>query len=172
MALASGMLPIADGSDMGGSLRNPGNFCNVVGLRPSPGRVPVYPAQLAWAGLSVLGPMARTVEDAALLLSAMAGPDARSPISLETPGERFAAPLERELPGRPHRLEPGPRRPARRPAGDGRARVRSAASSPTSAARSKRRSRTGAGADEVFKTLRAWTFSQGFAGLPDAALAA
>ena len=90
MALAAGMLPIADGSDMGGSLRNPGNFCNVVGLRPSAGRVPVYPTQLAWSQLSVLGPMARTVRDTALLLSAIAGPDPRSPIAIAEPGDRFA----------------------------------------------------------------------------------
>ena len=98
-ALAAGMLPIADGSDMGGSLRNPGNFCNVVGLRPSAGRVPVYPTQLAWSGLTVLGPMARTVGDAALMLSAIAGPDPRSPLSIAEPGGRFAAPLERDFRG-------------------------------------------------------------------------
>jgi len=98
-ALAAGMLPIADGSDMGGSLRNPGNFCNVVGLRPSIGRVPIYPAQLAWSGLSVLGPMARTVGDTALMLSAIAGPDPRSPIAIAEPGSRFGAPLERGFGG-------------------------------------------------------------------------
>src|SRR5690349_8214300 len=73
VALACGMLPIADGSDMGGSLRNPASFCNVVGLRPSPGRVPTWPASAAWSTLSVEGPMARSCADAALLLSAMAG---------------------------------------------------------------------------------------------------
>jgi amidase len=99
VALAAGMLPIADGSDMGGSLRNPASFCNVVGLRPSPGRVPAYPAPLAWSGLVVLGPMARSVGDCALLLSAMAGPDPRSPISLAEPGARFAPPLDRDFAG-------------------------------------------------------------------------
>src|SRR5690606_6654004 len=59
VALACGMLPIADGSDTGGSLRNPANFCNVVGFRPSPGRVPVYPAEVGWFPISVSGPMAR-----------------------------------------------------------------------------------------------------------------
>lgn len=98
-ALACGMLPIADGSDLGGSLRNPGNFNNVVGFRVSPGRVPNWPSQSAWFPLSVKGPMARTVGDVALLLSAMAGPDARAPISLDTPGEVFRAPLERDLRG-------------------------------------------------------------------------
>src|SRR5262252_969518 len=91
VALACGMLPIADGSDMGGSLRNPGSFCNVVGFRPSPGRVPTWPAADAWSTLSVDGPMARTVADVALTLSAIAGPDARSPLSLADPGRTFAA---------------------------------------------------------------------------------
>jgi amidase len=80
VALACGMVPIADGSDMGGSLRNPASFCNVVGLRPSPGRVPVWPAMAGWSTWNVDGPMARTVGDVALMLRAIAGPDARSPI--------------------------------------------------------------------------------------------
>ncbi|HKI74650.1 MAG TPA: amidase [Pseudomonadales bacterium] len=96
-ALASRMIPIADGSDTGGSLRNPANFCNVVGFRPSPGRVPRYPASVAWSPLSVTGPMARTVEDCALLLSAMAGPDPRSPIAIEQSGDIFRSPLERDV---------------------------------------------------------------------------
>jgi amidase len=99
VALACGMVPLADGSDFGGSLRNPPSFCNVVGLRPSPGRVPHWPARLAWQTLSVLGPMGRTVRDAALLLSVMAGPDPRSPISLPEPGDVFARPLERDFKG-------------------------------------------------------------------------
>jgi amidase len=97
VALACNMLPFADGSDMGGSLRNPASFCNVVGLRPSPGRVPVWPAAAAWSPLSVDGPMGRSVEDAALLLSAIAGPDCRSPISLNDAGLTFAAPLGRDF---------------------------------------------------------------------------
>src|SRR6185436_19130404 len=99
VALACGMLPIADGSDMGGSLRNPASFCHVVGLRPSPGRVPTWPAATAWSSLSVDGPMARSVADAALLLSAMAGPDDRSPIALRDPGAPFSAPLGRDFNG-------------------------------------------------------------------------
>jgi len=99
VALATGMVPIADGSDMGGSLRNPASFCNVVGLRPSPGRVPVWPAATAWSTLSVDGPMARNVADVALMLSAIAGPDPRSPIALDEPGSRFAAPLDRDVTG-------------------------------------------------------------------------
>ena len=97
VALACGMIPIADGSDTGGSLRNPANFCNVVGFRTSPGRVPVWPADAAWFPISVQGPMARTVEDTALLLSVMAGPDSRSPVSLTEPGEIFRRPLERDF---------------------------------------------------------------------------
>src|SRR5476649_1403592 len=99
VALACGMLPIADGSDMGGSLRNPASFCGVVGLRPSPGRVPIWPAANAWSTLSVDGPMARSVADAALLLSAIAGPDPRSPIALADEGCSFAAPLDRDVKG-------------------------------------------------------------------------
>jgi amidase len=93
-ALACRMVPLADGSDMGGSLRNPASFCNVVGFRPSPGRVPTWPAALGWATLAVQGPMARTVTDAAFLLSVIAGPDSRAPLSLESPGATFAPPLE------------------------------------------------------------------------------
>ena len=99
VALAAGMVPIADGSDMGGSLRNPAAFCNVVGLRPSPGRVPSWPDRLAGFGLGVPGPMARTVADCAAMLAAVAGPDARSPIALEEPGSRFALPLGRDWRG-------------------------------------------------------------------------
>jgi amidase len=99
VALACGMLPIADGSDMGGSLRNPASFCSVVGFRTSPGRVPRVPTNDAWSQLSVLGPMARTVEDCALFLSAIAGPDPRSPLSIHEPGSRFAEPLGRDSKG-------------------------------------------------------------------------
>lgn len=99
VALAAAMLPIADGSDMGGSLRNPASFNNVVGLRPTPGRVPRYPKADAWSVLSVDGPMGRTVQDVALMMSAIAGPDARSPISLEAPASTFANDLERDFAG-------------------------------------------------------------------------
>jgi amidase len=99
VAVACGMVPLADGSDMGGSLRNPANFCNVVGFRPSPGRVPVWPAKAGWATLTVQGPMARTVPDVALMLSVIAGPDPRSPISISEPGSLFSRPLAREFRG-------------------------------------------------------------------------
>jgi amidase len=99
VALACGMIPIADGSDLGGSLRNPAAFCNVVGFRTAPGRVPRWPAVVAWFPLSVDGPMARTVADTALLLSAIAGPDLRSPISIQESGSRFRGPLGRNFKG-------------------------------------------------------------------------
>ena len=97
VAVACGMLPFADGSDLAASLRNPGNYCNVVGFRPTPGRVPGWPLANAWDTLSTIGPMARTVSDAAFLLSAMAGPDARAPTSISEPGEIFSGRLERSF---------------------------------------------------------------------------
>lgn len=99
VALACGMVPLADGSDMGGSLRNPPNFCNVVGLRPSPGRVPNVPAPLGWFSFSVAGPVARNVADCAFFLSALAGFDPQSPISIDQPGAQFAQPLDRSFKG-------------------------------------------------------------------------
>jgi len=97
VALACGMVPIADGSDTGGSLRNPAAFCNVVGLRPSPGRVPSE--SNGWSPLSVSGPMARSVADVALFLSAIAGYDPRSPLAIPEDGARFRAPLDRDFKG-------------------------------------------------------------------------
>lgn len=96
-AVACGMLPFADGSDLAASLRNPGNYCNVVGFRPTPGRVPGWPAVDAWDTLSVIGPMARTVDDAAFLLSAMAGPDPRAPTCISEPGTLFSRSLKRDF---------------------------------------------------------------------------
>src|SRR6185295_14574581 len=97
VAVACGMLPFADGSDLAASLRNPGSYCNVVGFRPTPGRVPAWPAANAWNTLSVLGPVARNVSDAAFLLCAMAGPDPRAPVSIAEPGKAFLAPLKRDF---------------------------------------------------------------------------
>jgi amidase len=96
-AVASGLLPFADGSDLGSSLRNPASFCNVVGFRPTPGRVPNWPFPNAWDTLWSLGPIARTVEDAGLLFSAMAGPDPRAPTSHAEAGSHFARPLARSF---------------------------------------------------------------------------
>lgn len=99
-ALACGMLPLADGSDMGGSLRNPAAFCNVVGFRPSLGRVPAWPNAMAWQSrLGVEGPMARNVADCALLLSVLAGPDERDPLSLQDDPARFRDDLQHDFGG-------------------------------------------------------------------------
>jgi amidase len=85
------MTSIADGSDMGGSLRNPASFCNIVGLRPSFGRVPSWPTSTPWSGLGSSGAMARSVDDLALQMQVIAGPDDRVPISIDEPGDVFAA---------------------------------------------------------------------------------
>lgn len=81
--IAAGLLPVADGSDSGGSLRYPSSFCNTVGLRPTAGLVPADVPGSAWSPHSVLGPMARNSRDAALYLAAIAGPAPESPLSLE-----------------------------------------------------------------------------------------
>jgi amidase len=99
VALASGMACLADGSDLGGSLRNPAAFCSVVGLRTSAGRVPSWPASLGWSPLAVEGPMARSVADVALFLAAIAGPDPRAPLSISEPGAAFATSLGRDFKG-------------------------------------------------------------------------
>jgi amidase len=95
VALATGMGPLAQGSDLGGSLRTPAAFCGVVGFRTTPGLVPVYPRELAWDSLSVSGPMARTVADTALMLSVMAGPDDRAPLSYDVDPRVFPAAVRR-----------------------------------------------------------------------------
>jgi len=95
VALATGMGPLAQGSDLGGSLRTPAAFCGVVGFRTTPGLIPVYPADLGWDSLSVTGPMARTVGDVGLMLAAMAGPDDRAPLSYEVDTRRFTAAVKR-----------------------------------------------------------------------------
>src|ERR1700761_9404856 len=164
-ALACGMHPIGDGSDMGGSLRNPASFCNVVGFRPSPGRVPGWPALLGWSTMGVSGPMARTVADAALLLSVLAGPDPRSPIALETPGSRFAEPLH---------VDPAGLRVAFSPDLGGAVPVEPEVAAAVHAAaqvfgglggEGPARRPSLAGADEVFRTLRAWSFEATFGAL-------
>ncbi len=104
-ALAARMICLADGSDLGGSLRNPASFCNVVGLRPSPGRVPSWPLSDIGDMLGVDGPMARTVADVALLLAVLSGPDPRVPLALDAPPpaltgpEQVAGLLERDMRG-------------------------------------------------------------------------
>jgi amidase len=164
VALACGMVPIADGSDLGGSLRNPANYCNVVGFRTCPGRVPVWPTLTAWFPLSVKGPMARTVEDTALMLSVLAGPDPRAPISIAEPGSRFGRPLPRDFRG--VRLAWSPDfagLPVDR-------RVTSAIEKQRSTfeslgCRLEERLPDFAEADEVFKIWRAWDYEVAYAGL-------
>jgi amidase len=164
-ALAAGFVPLAEGSDMGGSLRNPAAFCNVVGLRPTPGRVPTWPAAMGWSQLSVQGPMGRTVADVALQLSVLAGPDPRVPISLSDDPAGFAAPLPDSLAGL---------RVAWAPDLGGRVTVDPAITSvlASSAAAFAELGATVeddcpdlSGADDVFGTLRAWIFDTNYSDL-------
>ncbi|MBG6217064.1 amidase [Arthrobacter sp. CAN_A6] len=97
-SIAARIQPLGDGSDMGGSLRIPASFCNVVGYRPSLGVVPMAPARNAWAWLGRAGLMARDVEDLALGMAAIAGPDAAGPYGYPVQGS-FGAPLQRDLTG-------------------------------------------------------------------------
>jgi amidase len=137
----------------------------VVGLRPTPGRVPTWPALIGWAPLSVQGPMGRTVADVALQLSATAGPDPRVPISLETPGAAFAVPLPTSLAGL---------RVAWAPDLGGRVAVDPAVTS-VLAASLPVFEQLGAvvsedcpdlsGADDVFGTLRAWWYDAAYSDL-------
>jgi amidase len=99
VSLACGLVPIASGTDTGGSLRNPAAFCNVVGFRPSVGRVPNPKAAFAWSTLSTSGCLGRSVADLAYMLSTIAGPDSRAPLSINEPGEIFARPLDRSFKG-------------------------------------------------------------------------
>ncbi|MBA2520615.1 MAG: amidase, partial [Chloroflexia bacterium] len=165
-ALACGMHPIADGSDLGGSLRNPGNFNNVVGFRPSLGRVPSWPSSAPWSSLAVHGPLARTVGDVALMLTAIAGPDRRAPIAIAQSPEIFAPPLDRDfqgvrvawsadlggLPVDPRVIETlAEQRPVFTDLG---CQVEDAVLDLI-------------GANEVFQTLRAWGFEQSYGDLLD-----
>jgi len=97
-AVASGLGPIAQGSDGGGSIRNPASWCGVFGLKTTSGLVPRFPTADFWGG-SVIGPIARTVRDAALLLQVLAGPDERDPMSLRAPAEEYLAACEGDLSG-------------------------------------------------------------------------
>jgi amidase len=92
-------VPVADGSDTGGSLRNPAAFCNTVGFRPSIGRVPNPKAEFAWSTLTTSGCLGRSVADLALVLSTIAGPDSGAPLSINEPGNLLARPLDRSFKG-------------------------------------------------------------------------
>jgi amidase len=94
-ALATGMIALAEGTDLGGSLRIPASFCGVVGLRPSPGLVPTYPSDYVWDTLQVTGPMARSVDDVALMLQAICGPSPLSPIAQPAAARDFIGAVER-----------------------------------------------------------------------------
>jgi amidase len=96
-ALATGMIALAEGTDLGGSLRIPASFCGVVGLRPSPGLVPTHPSDYVWDTLQVTGPMARTAEDVALMLQAVCGPSPLSPLAQPSAGRDFVGAVERGI---------------------------------------------------------------------------
>src|SRR5262245_3233764 len=98
-AVAAGLLPIADGSDLGGSLRNPASFNNVVGFRPSVGLVPAAPVMLPFLGFNVKGPIARSVEDVAFLMGVIAGPDRRDPGAYPSEPSTFTHALTRDFTG-------------------------------------------------------------------------
>ena len=98
VALATGMIALAEGTDLGGSLRIPASFCGVVGLRPSPGLVPTHPSDWVWDTLQVTGPMARTAEDVALMLQAVAGPSPYAPLRQPIAGRDFVAAVRRGAP--------------------------------------------------------------------------
>ena len=94
-ALATGMIALAEGTDLGGSLRVPASFCGLVGLRPSPGLVPTAPSDWPEDDLSVTGPMGRTVADVALMLEAISGPSAEFPLAHPRAGRDYTDAVER-----------------------------------------------------------------------------
>ena len=99
VALSCGMVPVASGSDSGGSLRNPAAWCNIVGFRPSIGHVPNPTDHFGWSTLWTNGCLGRSSADLALALSTIAGPDKSAPLSINEPGSLFARPLERSFKG-------------------------------------------------------------------------
>jgi amidase len=97
VALACGMVPIATGTDAGGSLRNPAAYCNIAGFRPSIGRVPNRRASFGWSTFSTHGCLGRSIADLAFSLSTIAGPDPQTPLAIDEPGAHFARPLDRNF---------------------------------------------------------------------------
>jgi amidase len=171
-ALRAGMVPLADGSDMGGSLRNPASFCGVVGLRPSLGRVPSWPTDNLWETTGTSGPLARNVDDLALLLAVIAGPDPRVPTALADPGTAFAPPVTGDLRGLRVALSPDlgglldVDTEVARVVEEAGARFAAAGAHVEPAYPDL------AEAEDTFRTLRAWLFQAGFGELlaahPDA----
>lgn len=96
--LVTGMIALAQGTDLGGSLRIPASFCGVVGLRPSVGLVPTHPSNYLWDTLQVTGPIARTAEDVALMLQAIAGPSPLAPLGQAIEGRDFVATVKQGVP--------------------------------------------------------------------------
>ena len=96
--LASGMIALAEGTDLGGSLRIPASFCGVVGLRPSPGMVPTWPSEFLWDDMQVTGGIARTAEDVALMLAAVAGPARITPLRQPIDGRDFVGTVKAGMP--------------------------------------------------------------------------
>ncbi|ETK36419.1 amidase [Microbispora sp. ATCC PTA-5024] len=166
-ALATRMVALADGSDMGGSLRNPASFCNVAGLRPTPGRVPSRSETAAWFTLSVPGPMARTVADLALFMSAIAGFDPSSPYSVREDGSVFAGPLDLDLSGVRIAYSPDL---GGLPVDLETARVTAGAAGVLAGlgAKVEQVDLDLSGADEAFRTYRSWYYALAFGDLPEA----
>ena len=164
-ALRAGMVPLADGSDMGGSLRNPASFCGVVGLRPSLGRVPAWPTDNLWETTGTSGPLARNVDDLALLLSVVAGPDPRVPTALAEPGDAFATTPEVPLDGLRVALSPDLGGLLEVDSQVRRVVEESGAALAAAEARVEATEPDLAEADDTFRTLRAWLFQAGFGPL-------
>ncbi len=171
-ALRVGMVPLADGSDMGGSLRNPASFCGVVGLRPSLGRVPSWPTDNLWETTSTSGPLARNVGDLALLLSVIAGPDPRVPTALADPAQAFAPPVTGDLTGLRVALSPDLGGLLEVDAEVARVVDEAGARFAAAGARVQPAYPDLSEAEDTFRTLRAWLFQAAFADLlaahPDA----
>jgi len=162
-ALAARFIALADGSDLGGSLRNPASFCNVVGMRPSPGRVPDWPLTDVGDQFAVVGPMGRTVADTALLLAVLAGPDPRVPVALDQPPPAIADPaqigalLDRDLTGLTIAWSPDLGLPVEPDVLEALAPARQVLA--TLGGRVTDATPDLSGADEVFRTFRAFAFA-------------
>ena len=162
-ALAARFIALADGSDLGGSLRNPASFCNVVGMRPSPGRVPDWPLTDVGDQFAVVGPMGRTVADTALLLAVLAGPDPRVPVALDQPPPAIAdsaqigALLDRDLTGLTIAWSPDLGLPVEPDVLEALAPARQVLA--TLGGRVTDATPDLSGADEVFRTFRAFAFA-------------